>query len=111
MDERTRMDGRWERALAWYVALPMGRRKVEYTATIRRILRELQDTQTLEDLRARYDAGLDWATAIAREGFPDTPALWATERTADVAFAMRARQIQGLAPLPISAPQQDAPSD
>ncbi|HWE63108.1 MAG TPA: hypothetical protein VHB98_15450 [Chloroflexota bacterium] len=94
------MDERWEKALAWYAALPMGRRKVEYTATIRRVLQLLQDTMTLEDLQARYAAGLDWATAIAREGFPDTPALWATERTADVAFGLRARQIQGLPPLP-----------
>jgi hypothetical protein len=94
------MDERWEKALAWYEALPMGRRKVEYTATIRRILALLQDAATLDDLRARYAADLEWATAIAREGFPDTPALWAPERTTDVAFGLRGRQIQGLPPLP-----------
>jgi hypothetical protein len=105
------MDARWEQALAWYVALPMGRRKVEYTATIRRILQELQDVHGLEELQARYDAGLEWATAIAREGFPDTPALWATERTADVAFGMRARQIQGLPLLPAPGPQSAAGSE
>lgn len=106
------MDVRWERALGWYVALPMGRRKVEYTATIRRILQALQDTSTLKGLQARYEAGLDWATTIAREGFPDTPTLWATERTADVAFGMRARQIQGLPPLPASGPPPpDVPAD
>jgi hypothetical protein len=93
------MDERWEKALAWYEALPMGRRKVEYTATIRRILERLQAVTTLADLRLRYEADLDWATAIAREGFPDTPALWAPERTSDVAFGLRARQIQGLPPL------------
>src|SRR5438067_13562312 len=97
------MDERWEKALAWYQALPMGGRKVEYTATIRRILEQLQDMATLDGLQARYDAGLEWATAIAREGFPDTPALWATERTADVAFGLRARQILGLPGAPPSA--------
>lgn len=102
------MDARWEQALTWYAALPMGRRKVEYTATIRRILQALRDVTTLEDLRARYEAGLEWTTAIAREGFPDTPALWATERTADVAFGMRARQILGLPPLPAAGPPEQA---
>ena len=87
------MDERWENALAWHRALPMSRRKVEYNATIRRILAQLQEVTTLEELQARYAAGLDWATAIAREGFPDTPALWATERTTDVAFGLRAEQI------------------
>jgi len=86
---------RWSKALAWYEQLEMGRRKVEYTATIRRILEQLQELDSLDALQARYDAGLDWATAIAREGFPDTPALWATERTADVAFAIRAKQLLG----------------
>jgi hypothetical protein len=90
------MDERWERALAWYTALPMGRRKVEYNATIRRALQELQEITDLPTLQARYDAGLDWVVAIAKEGFPDTPPLWATERTADVAFGLRARQILGL---------------
>jgi hypothetical protein len=90
------MDERWEKALAWHDALPMGRRKVEYNATIRRVLERLQDVQSLEALQARYDAGLEWATAIAQEGFPDTPSLWATERTADVAFGLRARQILDL---------------
>jgi hypothetical protein len=94
------MDERWERALAWYTALPMGRRKVEYTTTIRRALQELQAITELPALQARYDEGLDWVVAIAREGFPDTPALWATERTADVAFGLRARQIQGTADMP-----------
>jgi predicted hydrocarbon binding protein len=89
------MDERWAKALDWYEQLPMGRRKVEYTATIRRILAALQDVADLEALQARYDAGLEWATAIAREGFPDTPALWAVERTADVAFGIRAKQLQG----------------
>jgi hypothetical protein len=82
------MDERWERALAGYTALPMGRRKVEYNTTIRRAL------------QARYDEGLEWVAAIAKEGFPDTPALWATERTADVAFGLRARQILGLTDTP-----------
>jgi hypothetical protein len=90
------MDERWEKALAWHAALPMGRRKVEYNATIRMVLARLQDIDTLEALQARYDAGLDWAVEIARQGFPDTPALWATERTADVAFGLRARQILGI---------------
>ncbi|MDB5058603.1 MAG: hypothetical protein JWO59_2075 [Chloroflexi bacterium] len=89
------MDERWERALEWHSKLPMGRRKVEYNATIRRILAALQDVPSLEDLQARYEAGLEWTTYIAREGFPDTPALWATERTADVAFGMRAKQLLG----------------
>jgi hypothetical protein len=97
------MDERWEKALAWHEAQPMGRRKVEYNATIRRILEQLQDADTVAALQARYDAGLDWATAIAQEGFPDTPALRATERTADVAFGLRTRQILGLpgAPPPV----------
>ncbi len=94
----TQMDERWSRALAWYEQLEMGRRKVEYTATIRRILEQLQEIDRLDVLRTRYDAGLEWATAIAREGFPDTPALWATERTADVAFAIRAKQLLGEGP-------------
>ncbi len=89
------MDERWTRALAWYEQLEMGRRKVEYTATIRRILEQLQAIDDLAALRAYYEAGLEWATAIAREGFPDTPALWASERTADVAFAIRAAQLGG----------------
>jgi hypothetical protein len=88
------MDERWEKALAWHDALPMGRRKVEYNATIRRVLERLQDVQSLEELQARYEAGLEWATAIAKEGFPDTPALWATE--------LRARQILGLPGAPPS---------
>jgi hypothetical protein len=88
-------DERWDAAFAWHTALPMGRRKVEYNATIRRALDGLQSIDTLDDLRAKYAAGLDWVVAIAREGFPDTPALWATERTADVAFAIRARQLRG----------------
>jgi len=91
----------------------MGRRKVEYNATIRRILEALADTTTVETLRARYDAGLDWATEIARDGYPDTPAMWATERTADVAFGLRARQLLGLPPLhsaalPAHEPAEDA---
>lgn len=90
------MDERWERALAWHTNLPMGRRKVEYNATILHILEQLQDVPTIEALQARYDDGLDWAVAIAREGYPDIPAMWATERTADVAFGLRARQILGL---------------
>jgi len=89
------VDERWSKALAWYEQLEMGRRKVEYTATIRRILEQLQQIESLGALQAHYDAGIEWATAIAREGFPDTSALWATERTADVAFAIRARQISG----------------
>jgi hypothetical protein len=89
------MDERWERALDWYTNLPMGRRKVEYNATIRRILDALQEVPSLDALLARYDAGLEWTVAIAREGFPDTPALWATERTADVAFGIRAKQLLG----------------
>lgn len=89
------MDERWQKALARHTELPMGRRKVEYNATIRRVLQELQDVTTIEALQARYAAGLDWAIAIAKEGFPDTPALWATERTADVAFGLRAQQILG----------------
>jgi hypothetical protein len=88
-------DERWDCALAWYTALPMGRRKVEYNATIRRVLEVLQSVDSGGALRERYNAGLDWVTDIAREGFPDTPALWATERTADVAFAIRARQLRG----------------
>jgi hypothetical protein len=87
------VDDRWSRALAWYEQLEMGRRKVEYTATIRRILEQLQGVDSLDALQVRYDAGLEWATTIAREGFPDTPALWAIERTADVAFAIRAKQL------------------
>ena len=107
------MDARWERAVRWHTDLPMGRRKVEYNATIRRILETLADTTTVETLRARYDAGLDWATQIARDGYPDTPAMWATERTADVAFGLRARQILGLPPLhsaalPAHEPAEDA---
>jgi hypothetical protein len=94
------VDERWERALAWYTALPMGRRKVEYNTTIHRALQELQAIPDLPSLQARYDEGLDWVVAIAREGFPDTPALWATERTADVAFGLRARQILGLGGTP-----------
>jgi hypothetical protein len=94
------MDERWERALAWYTALPMGRRKVEYNTTIRRALQELQAIADLPALQARYDEGLEWVAAIAKEGFPDTPALWATERTADVAFGLRARQILGLTDTP-----------
>lgn len=90
------MDERWERALAWHAALPMGRRKVEYNTTILRALGTLQDITTLDALQAAYDGGVEWVTAIAREGFPDTPSLWATERTADVAFGLRARQILGL---------------
>ena len=90
------MDERWERAVRWHADLPMGRRKVEYNATIRRILEGLADVPDIEALQARYDAGLEWATDIARDGYPDTPAMWATERTADVAFGLRARQILGL---------------
>ena len=52
------MDDRWSRALAWYEQLEMGRRKVEYTATIRRILEQLQGIDSLEALQARYDG---WA--------------------------------------------------
>jgi hypothetical protein len=89
------VDERWSKALTWYEQLEMGRRKVEYTATIRRILEQLRAIDSLESLRAHYDAGLEWATAIAREGFPDAPALWSTERTADVAFAIRAKQLLG----------------
>ena len=96
------MDERWERALAWYTALPMGRRKVEYNTTIHRALQELQEITDIQTLQARYDAGLDWVVSIAKEGFPDTPALWATERTADVAFGLRARQILGLGGAPPS---------
>ena len=103
------MDARWERAVRWHTDLPMGRRKVEYNATIRRILETLADTTTVETLRARYDAGLDWATEIARDGYPDTPAMWATERTADVAFGLRARQLLGLPPLhPAALPAHEA---
>jgi hypothetical protein len=98
------VDERWERALAWHQGLPMGRRKVEYNATILRILSALQDTPTIEGLDLRYAAGLDWATEIAKDGFPDTPALWATERTADVAFGLRARQILGLPGAPPAEP-------
>jgi len=98
------MDDRWERAVRWHADLPMGRRKVEYNATIRRILDGLAGVIDIEALQARYDAGLEWATDIARDGYPGTPAMWATERTADVAFGLRARQILGLSPV------QPAPS-
>lgn len=94
------MNERWEQAVAWYAALPMGRRKVEYNTTIRRALEQLQDASTLEALQAHYGAGVDWVEAIAREGYPATPALWVRERTADVAYGMRARQIMGLPPIP-----------
>ena len=94
------MDERWEQAVAWYAALPMGRRKVEYNTTIRRALEQLQGLGSLEALQAHYDAGVDWVAAIAREGYPATPALWARERTADVAYGSRARQIMGLPPIP-----------
>jgi len=92
------MNERWEKALSWHSALPMGRRKVEYNATIRMVLEHLQNIHSLEALQERYDAGLDWAVEIARQGFPDTPSLWATERTADVAFGLRARQILAAQP-------------
>lgn len=98
------MDIRWERAVRWHADLPMGRRKVEYNATIRRILEGLADVPDIEALQARYDAGLDWATDIARDGYPDTPAMWATERTADVAFGLHARQILGLSPVQPALP-------
>jgi len=98
------MDERWERALSWHMNLPMGRRKVEYNATILRILSALQDTPTIEALEERYGVGLEWTIAIAKDGFPDTPALWATERTADVAFGLRARQILGLPGAPSAEP-------
>jgi hypothetical protein len=94
------VDERWEKALAWHEALPMGRRKVEYNATIRRALAQLQQVTSLQDLQTTYDAGLEWVVDLAREGFPDTPALWATERTADVAFGLRARQLLGVPPGP-----------
>ena len=98
------MDDRWERAVRWHADLPMGRRKVEYNATIRRIREGLADVPDIEALQARYDAGLEWATDIARDGYPDTSAMWATERTADVAFGLRARQILGLPPVQPAPP-------
>lgn len=100
------MDDRWERAVRWHADLPMGRRKVEYNATIRRILEQLAGIPDIAALEARYDAGLEWATEIARDGYPDTPAMWATERTADVAFGLRARQI--LAPVRPNPPLAEA---
>ncbi len=94
------MDERWEKAVTWYAALPMGRRKVEYNTTIRRVLEQLQSVRSVEALQAHYDQGVQWAEAIAREGFPDTPSLWSREHTADVAYGIRARQIMGLPPVP-----------
>jgi len=59
------LDPRWQKAVTWHAGLSMGRRKVEYNATIRIILDRLQDVTTLEALQARYDAGLEWTVAIA----------------------------------------------
>ena len=94
MNEESDIIARWQLAAGRFVALEMGRRKVELSSVIRPILAELQETTTVPDLLARYHAGLEWCVAIARAGYPRTPSLWKPEVTADVAFGLRYGQLQ-----------------
>lgn len=97
MDDDSALIARWQEAARRFLALEMGRRKVELTSIIRPILADLQASTTLPDLLARYRGGLNWCVDIAKEGYPRTPSLWKLEITADVAFGLRYRQ---MVPLP-----------
>lgn len=89
----------WRDALQHYNALEMGRRKVELNSIIRPSLELLQqEATTLPDLLAHYTRGVEWVIAMARDGYPDTPNLWQPHRTADVAYALRFRQVTGEEP-------------
>ncbi len=89
----------WRDALDHYNALEMGRRKVELNSIIRPALEQLQqEAADLPALLEHYARGVDWVTAIARDGYPDTPNLWQPHRTADVAYALRFRQLTGQEP-------------
>ena len=84
----------WQQALAAYEKIPMGRRKVELTSIIRPVLERLQqEAHTLDELRAFYHAGDDWWLHIAKEGYPDQPRMWEKQRTADVAYGIRYKQL------------------
>ena len=89
----------WRDALQHYNALAMGRRKVELNSIIRPALERLrQEATDLPGLLAHYAQGLEWVADIAREGYPTTPNLWDAHRTADVAYALRFRQLAGQDP-------------
>jgi hypothetical protein len=89
----------WGDALRWYNALEMGRRKVELNSIIRPALERLQqETADVPGLLAHYARGVEWVAEIAREGYPNTPNLWHPHRTADVAYALRFRQLTGQEP-------------
>ncbi len=84
----------WLAALTRYEGLEMGRRKVELTSIIRPVLERLQrEAHSVEDLRRLYHAGDEWWLAIARDGYPDQPRMWERARTADVAYAIRYKQV------------------
>jgi hypothetical protein len=89
----------WRDALQRYNALEMGRRKVELNSIIRPSLERLQqETADIQALLAHYARGVEWVAEIAREGYPSTPNLWQPHRTADVAYALRFRQLAGQDP-------------
>ncbi len=89
----------WGDALRRYTALEMGRRKVELNSIIRPALERLQtEAPDLPALLAHYGRGVEWVADLAREGYPTTPNLWQAHRTADVAYALRYRQLTGQEP-------------
>lgn len=86
----------WLAALAAYEKIPMGRRKVELNSIIRPALERLQqDVKSVDELRTHYRAGDAWWLEIAKTGYPDQPRMWEKQRTADVAYGMRYKQLSG----------------
>jgi hypothetical protein len=89
----------WRDALQRYNALEMGRRKVELNSIIRPSLERLrQEAADVPALLEHYARGVAWVAEIAREGYPDTPNLWHPHRTADVAYALRFRELASQEP-------------
>ena len=96
MSEQTDPEQKWQAALEWFQAQPMGRRKVELTAIIRPILLTLRQAPDVEALRMLYLDPADAAAAleIAQLSYPDNEHLWELSRTRDVAYGLRMAEIR-----------------
>lgn len=96
MTEYLQVEQAWQKALDWFQAQEMGRRKVELTAIIRPIYSSLKQAPDIEALHKLYLDPADTETAlqVARSSYPDNKHLWDLSRTRDVAYGLRLAELR-----------------
>lgn len=67
-----------------------------YNTVAEEVLKQLQSTTTVDDLKKRYRRDQYRALQTARRLFPNDPAAWNLHLTADVAYGRRWLEITGL---------------